>query len=48
MEIMILLFILAGFVAAIALAALFWTIKTRQYEDLKGAAVRILFDEEIR
>jgi cbb3-type cytochrome oxidase maturation protein len=43
---MILLFILAGTVAAIALVALFWSIKNNQYEDLEGDAARILFDDE--
>jgi cbb3-type cytochrome oxidase maturation protein len=38
-------------VAAIALGALgvalfFWTLKSGQYEDLDGAAERILIDEE--
>jgi cbb3-type cytochrome oxidase maturation protein len=43
---MILLFVLAGFVAIIALIALFWAIKHNQYEDLEGDAARILFDDE--
>ena len=29
----------------VGLAAFFWTIKSRQYDDLDGAAVRILEDE---
>lgn len=29
----------------LGLAAFFWTIKSGQYEDLEGAAVRILDDE---
>ena len=33
---------------AIALAAFFWSLHTGQYEDLEGAAERILFDEEDR
>ena len=28
------------------LAAFFWTLKTGQYDDLKGAAHRILTDDE--
>jgi cbb3-type cytochrome oxidase maturation protein len=28
-----------------ALAAFLWALRTGQYEDLDGAAVRILFDE---
>jgi cbb3-type cytochrome oxidase maturation protein len=46
MDIMILLFFLAGFVAVIALIALFWAIKNNQYEDLEGDASRILFDDD--
>jgi len=46
MEIMIWLFGLAGFVAIIAIVALFWTIKNGQYSDLEGDAARILFDKE--
>lgn len=40
---MIPLSILMGLVG---LAAFVWTLKSRQYEDLDGAANRILFDEE--
>jgi cbb3-type cytochrome oxidase maturation protein len=29
-----------------ALYAFFWSLRTRQYEDLKGAAERILMDDE--
>ena len=29
------------------LAAFMWSLKTRQYDDLEGAAVRILQDEDI-
>jgi cbb3-type cytochrome oxidase maturation protein len=46
MDIMILLFLLAGFVAIAGLVALFWAIKHNQYEDLEGDAARILFDDE--
>lgn len=28
------------------LAAFFWAIRTRQFDDLDGAAMRILIDEE--
>lgn len=30
----------------IILLALFWTLRSKQYEDLDGAAERILFDED--
>jgi cbb3-type cytochrome oxidase maturation protein len=31
---------------AMGLAAFFWCLRSGQYEDLKGAAQRILIDEE--
>jgi cbb3-type cytochrome oxidase maturation protein len=31
---------------AIGLAAFLWALRDGQYEDLEGAAVRILFDDE--
>jgi cbb3-type cytochrome oxidase maturation protein len=31
---------------AIGLAALLWSLRSGQYEDLKGAAHRILIDED--
>jgi cbb3-type cytochrome oxidase maturation protein len=46
MDIMLILFGLAGTVAVFALIALFWAIKNKQYEDLEGDAARILFDDE--
>lgn len=30
-----------------ALAAFLWSLKTRQYDDLEGAAVRILQEEDV-
>ena len=30
----------------LGLAAFLWSLKTKQYEDLQGAANRILFDDE--
>lgn len=30
----------------IALAAFFWSLKSGQYDDLNGAAERILYDED--
>ena len=35
-------------VALSGLAVFFWSVRTGQYEDLKGASVRILFDDEGR
>lgn len=32
----------------LGLVAFFWSFKTGQYEDLNGAAERILFDDEDR
>jgi cbb3-type cytochrome oxidase maturation protein len=46
MDIMLLLFGLAGIVAAIAVACLFWAIKTGQFDDPEGNSARILFDDE--
>jgi len=34
-------------VAAFFLAAFIWSVKNNQYEDQKGAAMRILFDDNI-
>jgi cbb3-type cytochrome oxidase maturation protein len=34
------------FLGAIALAAFFWTLKHGQYDDLEGAAARILTDDD--
>ena len=44
----IILFLLAVslMVAAIGLAAFLWSLRTGQYDDLDGAANRILFDED--
>ena len=32
----------------LGLAAFLWTLRSRQYEDLDGAAARILFDDQPR
>ena len=43
------LFILAPLSLALgggALAAFIWTLRSRQYEDFRGAAERILIDDE--
>ena len=36
----------ALFLGLVGLAAFFWALKSGQYDDLDGAANRILFDEE--
>lgn len=35
-------------VAGAFLAAFIWSIKTDQYEDKDGAALRILYDEDVK
>ena len=37
---------LALLMGAIGLVAFFWSLRTNQYEDLDGAASRILIDDE--
>jgi cbb3-type cytochrome oxidase maturation protein len=46
MDIMIFLIPAAVFMGAIGLAAFFWSLRSGQYEDLEGAAHRILIDED--
>ena len=36
------------FLGVVGLGAFFWSLKTRQYDDLDGAAHRILIDDEDR
>lgn len=43
---MIYLIPIAFFVAALALFAFIWSVKSKQYEDPKGAAHRILLEDE--
>lgn len=33
-------------IGAVALAAFLWSLRTGQYEDLEGAAERVLLDDE--
>jgi cbb3-type cytochrome oxidase maturation protein len=44
----IILFLLAVslLIAALGLAAFLWSLRTGQYDDLDGAANRILFDDD--
>jgi cbb3-type cytochrome oxidase maturation protein len=37
----------ALFLGALGLAAFLWSLRSGQYDDLDGAAVRILHDEEL-
>ncbi|HMM64544.1 MAG: cbb3-type cytochrome oxidase assembly protein CcoS [Mesorhizobium sp.] len=37
---------LALLLGGVALGAFFWSLKSGQYDDLDGAAERILFDDE--
>ena len=46
MEIMIFLIPAAVLMGLIGLLAFFWSLRSGQYEDLKGAAHRILLDDE--
>ena len=46
MEIMIVLIPAAVLMGLIGLLAFFWSLRSGQYEDLKGAAHRILLDDE--
>lgn len=46
MNILVFLAPAAIFMGAIGLAAFLWSLRSGQYEDLKGAAHRILIDED--
>jgi len=37
---------IAIFLGAVGLAAFFWSLRNGQYDDLDGAAERILFDDD--
>lgn len=39
---------LALLLGVIALAAFIWALRSGQYEDLDGAAARILFDDDLK
>ena len=45
MDILLYMIPLALLLGLIGLVAFFWCLKTNQYDDLEGAANRILFDE---
>ena len=46
MDVLLYLIPLALLLGCIGLIAFFWTLKSKQYEDLEGAAHRILMDDE--
>lgn len=46
MDIMIFLIPAAVALGALGLAAFFWSLRSGQYEDLDGAAERILIDDD--
>jgi cbb3-type cytochrome oxidase maturation protein len=46
MNVLIYLIPIALLLGSIGLAAFIWSLKTGQYDDLDGAANRILFDDE--
>lgn len=47
MSVLYLLVLASIAVAAIFLIAFIWSIKTNQYEDQKGSALRMLYDNDI-
>ncbi|MET0156326.1 MAG: cbb3-type cytochrome oxidase assembly protein CcoS [Rickettsiales bacterium] len=48
MDVLLYLIPLALLLGASGLGAFFWSLKARQYDDMEGAAHRILIDEEER
>ncbi|MCX7374494.1 MAG: cbb3-type cytochrome oxidase assembly protein CcoS [Alphaproteobacteria bacterium] len=48
MDALILLVPLALLMGLLGLAGFLWALRSRQYDDLDGAAARILFDEPIQ
>ncbi len=46
MSVLIFLIPIALITALLGLAAFLWSLKSKQYDDLEGAAGRILFDDE--
>jgi len=46
MDVLIYLIPIALLMGLISLAAFVWALKNKQFEDLDGAASRILFDDE--
>ena len=48
METLVWLIPLALFLGGLALIAFVWAMRSGQYEDLDGAAARILFDDDLK
>jgi cbb3-type cytochrome oxidase maturation protein len=48
MDILIYLIPVSLLLGLIGLVAFLWALRSRQYEDLEGAAARILFDDQPR
>ena len=46
MNVLVFLIPIALFLGGLGLAAFLWSLKSGQYDDLDGAANRILFDDE--
>ncbi|MBL4666981.1 MAG: cbb3-type cytochrome oxidase assembly protein CcoS [Sneathiella sp.] len=46
MTVLIYLIPIALFLGGLGLAAFIWSLKSGQYDDLEGAANRILFDDD--
>lgn len=46
MDVLLFLIPIALILGIIGLAAFFWSLKANQYDDLQGAAHRILIDED--
>ena len=46
MTVLVYLLPVALFLGLLALAAFLWSLKSGQYEDLDGAAQRIIFDDD--
>jgi cbb3-type cytochrome oxidase maturation protein len=46
MDVMVVLIPAALSLAGLGLAAFFWTLRSGQYDDLDGAAARILIDDD--
>jgi cbb3-type cytochrome oxidase maturation protein len=48
MNVLVFLVPIALSLGLLALAAFFWSVKAGQYEDLEGAAWRVLRDDDVR
>jgi cbb3-type cytochrome oxidase maturation protein len=48
MDSLLLLIPISLFLGLLGLVGFLWALRTRQYEDLDGAAARILFDDQPR